>query len=506
MKYLVASLVGAIIGYFTNWLAIKMLFRPHQEKRILGFKMPFTPGLIPKERERIAKSVGETVGTHLLTDDAIKKALSGEKMNKQLQLWINNNIENLKNSRLTIGENIKNLTGKKYIEVTSSMADKLRELMVPHIRSEKTREKVILSIEDYIMEELKVSPKDLLEQEYSAKLKLRIIDKIEEIKSSLEFKEILRDYINTRLKELELSDKCINEVVPDSILAGIKSYIYNSRAEISSGIGEMLKQPDIEDRIKKVISSIISSNLSPMIAMFINPDVIYGKLSSSLQEYLLEDENQRNVALTINQGFEKIIKNNMSELFSKLDLAEKEKGIEDITELIIRDVITKDLMTDIIVNIQASLMRFQTLDEILKAFDKGYAESLKNLISDKIHSFMTSDKFEEMASNLVSEGMESIMLMKVSDLVGKDEEIISSIAMNVAREVFERFVENEASGMVEALNIPQIVEERINSFDVEFTENIIIDIANKELNAITWLGALLGGLIGIISPILQNFY
>ena len=76
MKIIIPIIVGAIIGYFTNWLAIKMLFRPHYEKRIFGYKLPFTPGLIPKERYRIAKSIGETVGVYLLSPDTIIEELS----------------------------------------------------------------------------------------------------------------------------------------------------------------------------------------------------------------------------------------------------------------------------------------------------------------------------------------------------------------------------------------------------------------------------------------------
>ena len=65
MKFIMPILLGAVIGYITNWLAIKMLFRPHYEKKIFGLHIPFTLGLIPKEMNRIAKSIGETVGVHL---------------------------------------------------------------------------------------------------------------------------------------------------------------------------------------------------------------------------------------------------------------------------------------------------------------------------------------------------------------------------------------------------------------------------------------------------------
>ena len=39
--YFLGPLTGGIIGYFTNWLAIKMMFRPHQPKYLFGLKIPF---------------------------------------------------------------------------------------------------------------------------------------------------------------------------------------------------------------------------------------------------------------------------------------------------------------------------------------------------------------------------------------------------------------------------------------------------------------------------------
>ena len=73
---ILTPLVGAAIGYFTNMLAIAMLFRPHTEKRIGRLRIPFTPGLIPKERKRIAERVAITVSKNLLTPEALAKELA----------------------------------------------------------------------------------------------------------------------------------------------------------------------------------------------------------------------------------------------------------------------------------------------------------------------------------------------------------------------------------------------------------------------------------------------
>jgi uncharacterized membrane protein YheB (UPF0754 family) len=71
--YLAPPLAGAIVGYFTNDVAIKMLFRPYQAKYIGKFKLPFTPGLIPSNQERLAKRISDTIMGSLLTPEELQK-------------------------------------------------------------------------------------------------------------------------------------------------------------------------------------------------------------------------------------------------------------------------------------------------------------------------------------------------------------------------------------------------------------------------------------------------
>ena len=54
LKYIAAPLIGALIGYCTNYIAVKMLFRPRHEKYFFGHKVPLTPGAIPKGKTRLA--------------------------------------------------------------------------------------------------------------------------------------------------------------------------------------------------------------------------------------------------------------------------------------------------------------------------------------------------------------------------------------------------------------------------------------------------------------------
>lgn len=80
LTWLIGPVTGGIIGYFTNWLAIKMMFRPHQSKYLFGMKIPFTPGLIPKERVRIAEAVGSSISENLMNKEVLEKNLLSEDM------------------------------------------------------------------------------------------------------------------------------------------------------------------------------------------------------------------------------------------------------------------------------------------------------------------------------------------------------------------------------------------------------------------------------------------
>lgn len=77
-RAIVAPVVGGIIGYITNDLAIRMLFRPRKAVYIGKFHVPFTPGLIPSQQARIAKSIGEVVSRQLLNEETLRQTLLGE--------------------------------------------------------------------------------------------------------------------------------------------------------------------------------------------------------------------------------------------------------------------------------------------------------------------------------------------------------------------------------------------------------------------------------------------
>nr|WP_199331999.1 DUF445 family protein [Anabaena lutea] len=83
--------MGGVIGYFTNDIAIKMLFRPYRAVYVLGRRIPFTPGLIPSNQERLAKNISDTIMGSLLTPDELQKLAKRLLQTERVQsaiLWL----------------------------------------------------------------------------------------------------------------------------------------------------------------------------------------------------------------------------------------------------------------------------------------------------------------------------------------------------------------------------------------------------------------------------------
>mgnify|MGYP004629429341 FL=1 len=129
-KYIATPVIVAIIGYVTNWIAVKMLFRPRQEIRIFGKRLPFTPGVIPRGQGRLARAVGEVVETQLLTPEFMGEKLlskeSEEEFKCHVQDWVNAQKNSEESLRLTV-TNI--VTEEKVDDFIASVEEDLTDFL-----------------------------------------------------------------------------------------------------------------------------------------------------------------------------------------------------------------------------------------------------------------------------------------------------------------------------------------------------------------------------------------
>lgn len=96
MTLILPPVAGAAIGWLTNYVAIKLLFRPHIPFTLAGYQVQ---GVIPKRRKEIARSIARTIEKELLSSEDLAKALSGLKWEKEIEKTVEEVIEHRFSSR-----------------------------------------------------------------------------------------------------------------------------------------------------------------------------------------------------------------------------------------------------------------------------------------------------------------------------------------------------------------------------------------------------------------------
>lgn len=154
--YFIAPLLGGLIGYITNDIAIRMLFRPHKAKYLFGIHIPFTPGIIPKEKGRIAEAIGGVISENLMNNEVLEKYLLSDEMigkvRSAVEEFISTQQQNqesvarflghyLSNDEIdTIAQNInQSITKQTYGKLAdSSVGDKVAHIVIDHVAQKLT--------------------------------------------------------------------------------------------------------------------------------------------------------------------------------------------------------------------------------------------------------------------------------------------------------------------------------------------------------------------------------
>ena len=495
--YIIGALIGAVIGYITNWLAIKMLFRPREAKYIFGMKLPFTPGLIPKEKSRIANKVGETVGTHLLNSDSLSKALKDDKIKSKFNAVAKEKINQVINSNSTLEESLKNTLGENYYALKGNMINNIAKTILESIQEEEFKNKVKFYIVDSIKERLNKEPEKIIDFINSNKFREVIINTLEEEKT----RDIIGKALLKEVKTLEKEDLTIEEVIPENIKPYIEEYVKSQKDTLVDIIKNLLRDDEVSYKIK----SAINDNIPSIVSMFLSGDVIYGKLVSLVDKSLSEEENKEYICDAALAFVHESMKKKVSDVINTVGEEKLEVISDALGDKISKKINTEENIDSIISKLNCKISSFNSYEEIIKVLFNDYENILIDNIDSMISQIVNNNQLSGEISKIIEKVFDKFLQNSLNDICYNKQNLENSI-MSILDNLYNDFVENKSAKVLEIVDISSIVEEQINAFEVDYAEEIIIGIANKELKAITWLGALLGGILGILSPLLSTIY
>ena len=471
-----------------------MLFRPREAKYIFGMKLPFTPGLIPKEKSRIANKVGETVGTHLLNSDSLSKALKDDKIKSKFNEVAKEKINQVINSNSTLEESLKNTLGENYYALKRNMINNIAKTILESIQEEEFKNKLKFYIVDSIKERLNKNPEKIIDFINSNKFREVIINTLEEEKT--------RDIIGKALlKELEKEDLTIEEVIPENIKPYIEEYVKSQKDTLVDIIKNLLRDDEVSYKIK----SAINDNIPSIVSMFLSGDVIYGKLVSLVDKSLSEEENKEYICDAALAFVHESMKKKVSDVINNVGEEKLEVISDALGDKISKKLNTEENIDSIISKLNCKISSFNSYEEIIKVLFNDYENILIDNIDSMISQIVNNNQLSGEISKIIEKVFDKFLQNSLNDICYNKQNLENSI-MSILDNLYNDFVENKSAKVLEIVDISSIVEEQINAFEVDYAEEIIIGIANKELKAITWLGALLGGILGILSPLLSTIY
>jgi len=256
-RAIVAPLLGGVIGYITNDLAIRMLFRPRKAVYIGRFHVPFTPGLIPAQQGRIAQSIGDVVSSQLLNEETLRKTLLSEATVQKLQDKV-----------------------RAFLCKLSKDGRRVRELLA----KEEVRERVNLDVDELTRKLTEGLTAKIIESKLGYTVVDSVIgDKMDFINQNKWLSILVDDNAQKSIKEklAEKVDEIITEKAPDAVAAIVERYkdeIMDARiCELYARFED--KEDVIIDKLTGLYTSILGDNLGRLLKAINIEKIVVDKIN-----------------------------------------------------------------------------------------------------------------------------------------------------------------------------------------------------------------------------------
>ncbi|QZZ21174.1 DUF445 domain-containing protein [Leptothermofonsia sichuanensis E412] len=253
-------IVGAVIGYCTNDIAIKMLFRPYRAWYIGDRRIPFTPGLIPRNQERLAKRISDTIMGSLLTPEELqnlaRRLLETERV-KGAILWL-----------LKLGlDQIQTDKNPKSARVLANILRDLFGQSLPRLL------KVLARREDFLEAQLnQIFDQVLLEFQLSEDQSIKLADWLLQVVLPPDvIRQGLIDFLTDR--NIQVIDEGFREKTSGTYwvvanlfgvrnsLTRLRTFLLDEREESNARVQELIVSLGIRQRLKELLQNLSPQNL-----------------------------------------------------------------------------------------------------------------------------------------------------------------------------------------------------------------------------------------------------
>ncbi|PLX83532.1 MAG: DUF445 domain-containing protein [Desulfuromonas sp.] len=517
LPYLIPPVLGALIGYVTNYIAIRMLFRPLRAWRLLGVRVPLTPGIIPSKRGELARRMGEMVGSHLFTSEDVGQALAREGFRRELKGAVSEKLGQFVDRDLGP---LESLVPAEFRNRFRDLVDYLRWRAVKVVFDYLESEEFETRFRDYLRqwgdELLSRDLQSFLDPQRYDRLRGHMDEKISSFLGSEGVGRAVGRFVDGKTEAWVSSRRTLRELLPADLVEVILAQLEKEIPPLLEKLGGMLYDPDFRTRLvkkgKEGIEGFLDSlgGLSGLLAGFINMDKVYERIPEFLDKagdeiarWLREEKTQEQVAALLRERIDGLLDRSLGDYLEKVPY-EKVAGVRRfVRRRAVETVQSRRAAESVLALAEGGMDRlkdrpFASLLE--RALPEGGLERSRQALVDRLLGVLRSPGARRALEAVLAEKLEQWLfrqsLGKLSARVPGDlrEELEEGLYRQLAE-----LLKKEVPPLVETLNVRRMVEEKVNSLDLLQVEGLLMGVMKEQFKYINLFGGLLGFLIGLLN-------
>lgn len=488
LPVLASAFVGGIIGYSTNWLAIRMLFRPLTEKYIGPFHIPFTPGLIPKKRAALAKSLGNTVADYLVTTDTLVAALDHPDFTDSLERLLGDVWAKLASNQQPL-QQLVHMAGID--SQVAALPEQLTEQLLMLLDDEPWLSEFLPQLRSSLCQSWKgCSPG----QEQQDSLGECLTASVGAILTS----ERVRAKFFAQLQQL-IADKQADEttsladILPLTLQEQVHNLILTDAPNWLDWLHRQLQTPASRALVQSFIHQFLAgSTLLKLVSAFADT----GKLADALIQSLQKDEVRTQITSMLLTSWERLLKQPVAQLAARIDIEQLgQRGSH---------LLTSTLQPDWLAQIKNILWQSIKLEDGNFAGDAALTLRLEALGQRALQLVLQSPATRQAITSLLDHLLTRLLEATPESLLASFDLVAPAAIAPRLQKWLLAAATAYGPELLQALRLTEVVEAQVNALGIVQVEEILLQVMREQLSAITNLGFLLGALIGTIMPFINQ--
>jgi len=516
LTYVTPPLIGAFIGYLTNRVAIRMLFRPLKRWKIGPIPVPMTPGVIPSKRHDLALNIGEMVGEHLLTSEEINSSLKKDSFQEHLYYLIESKVGSFLKKDLGPLSSIIHPSYKNYYDIGyKTLTYQIKETVRLYLQSDGCQEVLEKGVDGWTQSLFSREVNTVMPVNYRQGIYAFIDDHVDRMFDHSAMDELIHAFVVSEVTALTKSQKSLQDIVPESLQLQVIQTINEQTPLLLAKGAQIVAEPEMQEKIIEAIKQAIEefiTSLGPMAAMvngFLNRDLVDEKIRYYLVEkeadvaaLLTSDAVQKRVAGALTERAEILLRTPLSELTENVTEERIATFTTEFSGQIADTLREKRIARSISSMFQETIEAFiddgsRSIGPIAEELvGKTGIETFGNWLKREIISILRSKKNRQVIDHMIENMLDSL----VNKPIGRLDHIIpAGVREGLYRSLqtmATKMLTSEVPGVVKSINIRKIVSEKIDSFDLLRLEKLLLSIMEEQFKYINLFGGLLGFLIG----------